>query len=172
MPKSTHKILISGWDKRSFPAVYRKWVSLRGAWPLANAKRPMKRLAMKPRITLLNLIAVLVCSELFAAGPSQLERARELVAKGSLQEAEVTLRHFIAADPNNADARILLGTTLVLEGVRGESVEQLTEAVRLRPSSADAHNKLGMAFSRFLDVKPAREEFEKALALVSHRETG
>jgi tetratricopeptide (TPR) repeat protein len=37
--------------------------------------------------------------------------------------------------------------------------------VRLRPNSAGAHNQLGMAFSRFLDVKPAREEFEKALEL-------
>jgi tetratricopeptide (TPR) repeat protein len=125
----------------------------------------MKLFAMKARMTLLHLVAVLVCSELLAAEQSPLERARELVAKGSLTEAEVTLRHIIAADPNSADARILLGTTLVLEGVRGESVEQLTEAVRLRPNSANAHNKLGMAFSRFLEVKPAREEFEKALEL-------
>jgi tetratricopeptide (TPR) repeat protein len=120
---------------------------------------------MKSRVALSNLVAVLVCSQLLAAGQSQIERAREQVAKGSLKEAEVTLRQIIAADPNNADARILLGTSLVLEGVRGESVEQLTEAVRLRPNSADAHNKLGMAFSRFLDIKPAREEFEQALAL-------
>jgi tetratricopeptide (TPR) repeat protein len=125
----------------------------------------MKPFAMKARMTLLHLVAVLVCSELLTAGQSPLERARELVAKGSLRQAEVTLRQIIAADPNSADARILLGTTLVLEGVRGESVEQLTEAVRLRPNSANAHNKLGMAFSRFLEVKPAREEFEKALEL-------
>jgi tetratricopeptide (TPR) repeat protein len=120
---------------------------------------------MKSRTTLWNLVAVLVCAELLAAGQSQLERARELVAKGSLKEAEVTLRQIVAANSNNADARILLGTTLALEGIRGESVEQLTEAVRLRPNSANAHNQLGMAFSRFLDVKPAREEFEKALDL-------
>jgi tetratricopeptide (TPR) repeat protein len=125
----------------------------------------MKPFAMKARMTLLHLVTVLVCSELLAAGQSPLERARELVAKGSLKEAEVTLRQIIAADPTSTDARILLGTTLVLEGVRGESVEQLTEAVRLRPNSANAHNKLGMAFSRFLEVKPAREEFEKALEL-------
>jgi tetratricopeptide (TPR) repeat protein len=122
-------------------------------------------LAIKARMTLLKLLAVLVCSELLVAGQSPLERARELVAKGSLKEAEVTLRQIIAADPNSADARILLGTALVLEGVRGESVEQLTEAVRLRPNSANAHNKLGTAFSRFLEIKPAREEFEKALEL-------
>jgi tetratricopeptide (TPR) repeat protein len=125
----------------------------------------MKPLAMNSRTTLLDLIAVLLCSQLLAAGQSQLERARELVAKGSLKEAELKLRPIVATDPNNADARILLGTTLVLEGIRGESLEQLTEAVRLRPSSANAHNQLGMALSRFLDVKPAREEFEKALQL-------
>ena len=122
-------------------------------------------LAIKARMMLLKLLAVLVCSELLAAGQSPLERARELVAKGSLREAEVTLRQIVAADPNSADARILLGTVLVLEGVRGESVEQLTEAVRLRPNSANAHNRLGMALSRFLEVKPARDEFEKALDL-------
>ena len=152
----------------SFPAVYEKRVSRErhlGFQPPAHAKRPMKPLPTKPRRTLLNLVAVLVCSELLAAGQSQLARARELVAKGSLKQAEVTLRQIIAADSNNADARILLGTTLVLEGVRGESVEQLTEAVRLNPNSANAHNQLGMAFSRFLDVKPAREEFERALEL-------
>lgn len=77
----------------------------------------------------------------------------------------MTLRQIIATNPNNADARTLLGTTLALEGVRGESVQQLTEAVRLRPNSARSHNQLGMAFSRFLEVKPAREEFEKALEL-------
>ncbi len=116
-------------------------------------------------MTLLNLAAVLFCLESLAAGQSQLERARELVARGSLKDAEVKLRHIIAADPNSADARVLLGTTLVLEGVRSESLEQLTVAVHLRPNSANAHNQLGMAFSRFLDVRPARQEFEKALEL-------
>jgi tetratricopeptide (TPR) repeat protein len=125
----------------------------------------LKRFAIKARITLLKLLAVLVCSELLVAGQSPLEKARELVAKGSLNEAEATLRQIIAADPNSVDARILLGTVLALEGVRGESLEQLSTAVRLRPSSANAHNQLGVALSRFLEIKPAREEFEKALEL-------
>jgi tetratricopeptide (TPR) repeat protein len=125
----------------------------------------LKRFAIKARIALLKLLAVLVCSELLVAGQSPLEKARELVAKGSLNEAEATLRQIIAADPNSVDARILLGTVLALEGVRGESLEQLSTAVRLRPSSANAHNQLGVALSRFLEIKPAREEFEKALEL-------
>jgi tetratricopeptide (TPR) repeat protein len=125
----------------------------------------LKRFAIKARIALLKLLAVLVCSELLVAGQSPLEKARELVAMGSLKEAEATLRQIIAADPNSVDAHILLGTALALEGVRGESLEQLSTAVRLRPSSANAHNQLGVALSRFLEIKPAREEFEKALEL-------
>jgi tetratricopeptide (TPR) repeat protein len=125
----------------------------------------MKLLAIRARMTLLKLVSVLVCSELLVAGQSPLEKARELVAQGSLKEAEVTLRRIIATNPNSADARILLGAALALEGVRGESVEQLTEAVRLLPNSAKAHNELGMALSRFLEIKPAREEFERALKL-------
>jgi tetratricopeptide (TPR) repeat protein len=125
----------------------------------------MKPLATKSFMMLLNVIAVLLCSQLLAAGQAQLERARQLVAKGSLKEAEATLRRIITANPNNPEARTLLGTTLVLEGIRGEAIEQLTDAVRLRPNSARSHNQLGMAFSRFLEVKPAREEFEKALEL-------
>lgn len=140
-------------------------VDILGSPTASSCPATNEPLALKPLMTPLNLVAVLLCSQLLAAGQAQLEKARELVAKGSLKEAEVTLRHIISANPNNVDARILLGTTLVLEGVRSESVEQLTEAVRLRPDSARAHNQLGMAFSRFLEVRPAREEFEKALEL-------
>jgi tetratricopeptide (TPR) repeat protein len=125
----------------------------------------IKLLAINRRLALLKLLAVLVFSELLVAAQSPLDKAKELIAKGSLKEAEVTLRQLVAADPKSADAHILLGTALLLEGVRGESLEHLTTAVRLRPDSANAHNKLGMALSRFLEIKTAREEFEKALEL-------
>ena len=75
------------------------------------------------------------------------------------------LRQTIAADPNNIDARVLLGTTLALQGVRGEAIEQLAEAVRLNASSATAHNEFGMVLSRFVEMKAARQEFERALEL-------
>ncbi len=58
-----------------------------------------------------------------------------------------------------------MGTTLALQGIRGESIEQLTEVVRLRPHSASAYNTLGMVLSRFLEVQGAREAFDKALEL-------
>jgi Flp pilus assembly protein TadD len=69
----------------------------------------------------------------------------------------------IAADPKRADARRLLGTTLALEGIRGEAIEQMAEAVRLKPSSAQTHNAYGRVLSRFVELKAARQEFEQAL---------
>jgi protein O-GlcNAc transferase len=111
------------------------------------------------------LVVVLACSELLAQGQSSLERARKLVSVGSFDKAEAMLRQTIAADPSNIDARVLLGKTLALQGVRGQAIEQLAEAVRLSPSSATAHNEFGTVLSRFVEVRAARREFERALEL-------
>jgi Flp pilus assembly protein TadD len=111
------------------------------------------------------LFAVLFSATSLLAGQVQLEQAKKLLSQGSLKEAVVLLRESVAADPRNADARMLLGTALALEGVRGEAIEQLTETVRLRPNSAAAHNRLGSVLSRFVETQAARREFEKALEL-------
>jgi Tfp pilus assembly protein PilF len=120
------------------------------------------RPTIKARMIVVGLIGVLACSELVAQGQPSLERARGLVSVGSFDKAEAMLRQTIAADPNNMDARVLLGKTLALRGVRGESIEQLAEAVRLNPSAATAHNEFGMVLSRFVEVRAARQEFERA----------
>ena len=125
----------------------------------------MMRPRLKAQMKLVGVVVVLACSELLAQGQSSLERARKLASVGSFDKAEAMLRQTIAADPNNIDARVLLGTTLALQGVRGEAIEQLAEAVRRNPNSANAHNEFGMVLSRFVEVRPARQEFERALEL-------
>jgi tetratricopeptide (TPR) repeat protein len=100
-----------------------------------------------------------------AAQISDLERARELIERGTPEKAEAVLRPLVARDASNADARLLLGTALALEGKRSESIRELLEAVKLRPQSAAAYNTLGMALSRFVENEPAREAFEKAIQL-------
>jgi tetratricopeptide (TPR) repeat protein len=125
----------------------------------------MKWPVVKALTKLARLIAVLACSELLVLAQSRLDTARELVSKGSFEKAEAMLRQAIAADPNSVDARVLLGTTLALQGIRGEAIEQLAAAVRLNPNSASAHNEFGMVLSRFVEVKSARQEFERALEL-------
>src|ERR1700726_3926363 len=117
------------------------------------------------RMVVVRLVVVLACTALLAQGQSSLERARKLVSAGSFDKAEAMLRQTIAADPSNIDARVLLGKTLALQGVRGEAIEQLAEGVRLNPSSATTHNEFGMVLSRFVEVRAARQEFERALEL-------
>jgi tetratricopeptide (TPR) repeat protein len=94
-----------------------------------------------------------------------LQTVRDLVSKGSFDKAVAILRRIIIADPRRADARVLLGTTLALEGIRGEAIEQMAEAVRLKPSSAETHNAYGTVLSRFVELTAARQEFEQALEL-------
>ena len=100
-----------------------------------------------------------------AAQQSSLDEARQLISRGANAQAERVLRTALATNAQNADARQLLGNLLALEGRRRESIEQLTELVRLRPNSAAAYNALGMALSRFVELKLAREAFERALQL-------
>lgn len=112
------------------------------------------------------LAAVLLASAAPAMeGQRALEEARAWLAKGSAQRAVEMLRPIVAAEPHNAEARLLLGTALALEGVRAESIAELREAVKLRPDSAAAYNSLGMALSRFLETGEARAAFENAIRL-------
>ncbi|PYT27583.1 MAG: hypothetical protein DMG57_17690 [Acidobacteria bacterium] len=107
----------------------------------------------------------LVCAVHALAAQPSLDQVRELLSKGSRHSAVAMLRRIVAADPRNADAHIMLGTTLALEGSRSDSIQQLTEAVRLKPDSAEAYRALGMALARFVETKAAREAFEKAIEL-------
>jgi len=117
------------------------------------------------RIRFIALVVVLAGSGLLAFGQTDLQTIRDLVSKGSFDKAVPLLRKMIAANPNHADTRMLLGTTLALEGIRGEAIEQMAEAVRLKPSSAQTHNAYGRVLSRFVELKAARQEFEQALEL-------
>ncbi len=121
--------------------------------------------SMKSFIATIVVLAALVSVGRLCAQQPSLDQAAKLLSRGSTTEAVVMLRQIIAADASNADARLLLGTALALNGNRSESIEKMAEAVRLRPQSASAHNQYGMVLSRFVEVKAARREFETALEL-------
>jgi tetratricopeptide (TPR) repeat protein len=125
----------------------------------------MKRSPIKSYIAILGLLAVFLFAEQFCARQTSINKAAELLSKGSTADAIAMLRQVVAADTGNVDARLLLGTALALTGSRNESLEQMAEAVRLRSDSAVAHLQYGMVLSRFMEVRGARQEFEKALAL-------
>jgi tetratricopeptide (TPR) repeat protein len=121
--------------------------------------------ATQRRIRLMALAVVLLGWGTLALGQADLQTVRGLVSKGSFEQAVVILRQMITNGPNRADVRTLLGTTLALEGIRGEAIEQMAEAARLDPRSAQTHNAYGKVLSRFLELAEARQEFEQALQL-------
>jgi Flp pilus assembly protein TadD len=106
---------------------------------------------------------LLVSLSVLAAG--ELDTAKKLIAAGSLNEAVVLLRSLVAADPQDPDACLLLGTALALVPRRSEAIEVLRRAVELRPDSAQAHLSMGMALARFGERDGARQAYEKAVAL-------
>jgi tetratricopeptide (TPR) repeat protein len=113
----------------------------------------------------LGLLALFLFSQLLLAGQNPLDKAADLLSRGSLGDSIIMLRQIVADDPGNADAHLMLGTALALQGSRTESIEQMAEAVRLRPNSASVHDRLGMVLSQFVEFKAARQEFETALEL-------
>lgn len=114
---------------------------------------------------LAGLLAVaLVTSILTAQQVSRVERAWKLVVAGQRSQAEAVLRELLQQNPQDADARLLLGSILMEAGNR-ESIEHLATAVSLRPHSAEAHNALGEAYNAFGDIKAARLEFQRAVNL-------
>lgn len=95
----------------------------------------------------------------------EIGKARELVAKGSVDAAISLLRGIVKQDPGNADAHLLLGTALALVPKRSEAIAELRRAIELRPSFAPAYNTLGMTLGRFVELDAARRAFEKAIEL-------
>ena len=94
-----------------------------------------------------------------------IENAWDLLRQGQRPQAIALLQQIIQQHPDNADARLLLGSVLMEDGRRDESIAQLTEAVRLRPKSAEAQNALGEAYIAFEDFSSARAPLEQAVAL-------
>lgn len=111
------------------------------------------------------LSVVLISSGLLFAQEPSVENAWKLVGSGHQDEAIHVLNEIIKRTPNDADARLLLGSLLSEKRDRDGAIDQLTVAVRLRPTSADAQNALGEAYSSFGDFEAARRPLEQAVAL-------
>ena len=62
------------------------------------------------------------------------------------------------AEAFDADARLLLGSVLAEQGERSESIAQLSEGVRLRPQSAEAHYQLARVYVRLRKTEDAQRE--------------
>ncbi|MEO8657575.1 MAG: tetratricopeptide repeat protein [Bryobacteraceae bacterium] len=96
---------------------------------------------------------------------SSVENAWNLIAAGKRDEAKSLLLALVQTEAQNAEAHLLLGSLLMEDGAKDDSLLHLKEGVRLTPKSAAAHNALGEAYTTFANPKAARPEFERAVTL-------
>jgi tetratricopeptide (TPR) repeat protein len=111
------------------------------------------------------ILTLVLCPCVFSDSASDLQRAQDLLANGSLSEAVTVLRRVVQDDPNNLDAHLTLGTALGLQGLRVQSLDEIERGIKISPNSAKARNQLGVILSRFLETDAARKAFEDALVL-------
>ena len=76
-------------------------------------------------------------------------------------EAVEVLRPLLAARPDLADGRYLLGKILLAQGAPEEARAQLEAAAELSPGDANTHYQLGQAYQRLGRQDDARREFDE-----------
>jgi tetratricopeptide (TPR) repeat protein len=103
-----------------------------------------------------------------AAG--QLDRARILAARGSVEEALEALEAFLADEPRNAGALVLKGALLLELREGEEALAVLRGAVEEAPGSAEAWNGLARCLHALARDEEALEAARRAQALLSHGE--
>jgi Flp pilus assembly protein TadD len=92
----------------------------------------------------------------------RIELGQVAAARGQLDDA---LQHFAAAQANHEDdARVCLLRAAVLDkqNKRAEAVQSLREAIRLRPTLAEAYDQLGIRLAidgNFAEAQAVFEEF-------------
>lgn len=107
----------------------------------------------------------LFCAGLLLAQRPPVEQAWDLLAQGRREETVGVLRRIIEANPNDAEARLMLGSILSEDGAYSEAIDQLKQAVRLLPRSEQAHHALGEALNAWGTPKSASAEFKTAIEL-------
>ena len=123
-------------------------------------------LRIPPRLRPAGLTALVTFGSLLGADISDpLLKATDALVSGSPQSAVETLEPVVAADPDNADARRLLGVALSLLGRRAAALEALGAAARLQAANPANQLALAQALAQFGENSRAQESFRAALDL-------
>ena len=99
------------------------------------------------------------------AGPSPLQRGRQLQASGQFAAAEAVYRGLLAENPEHAEGHHLLGVLSLQMGRADAAVELISRSLTLRPGNAQAHANLGSALVGLKRPQEALEHYERALQI-------
>ncbi len=89
----------------------------------------------------------------------------ELQRAGRLADARRLYERVLEIEPDNADARHLLGVVAMQQGERELALKQLLRAIELQPGFAAYHNNLGAAYQSLGRLDEAICAFRRACAL-------
>jgi tetratricopeptide (TPR) repeat protein len=107
------------------------------------------------------ILLALPASQVFAAS---IARGFQLLEQGNLEEAHRELKAVVESDSRSTDGWILLGITDYHLRNDQEAINELGEALKLEPSSVQAHYVLGQIYFRKSDLEGAEQHLTKAYA--------
>ncbi|MEZ5669577.1 MAG: GNAT family N-acetyltransferase [Alphaproteobacteria bacterium] len=159
-------------DPRCLPAALRHTQSLCAAGRLHEAEtnyRQILRIEPQSRDAKQGLQAVAAAAQ-HATAPSsavasRLELARQLARAGDLVEATRVLNAVLRLEPENFQARHMLGLAALQRRQFKTAERELAHAARLGPQSAIVHNQLGQAQVGLGRAAEALASFDRAIAL-------
>lgn len=102
-------------------------------------------------------------SVLASGGSALLDRGVNAFRQGQFAAAEADFRRAVAAQPEDPDAHLNLGSALVQLGRVDEARKEYDEAIRLAPDKARARFNLGTLLASQSDDSGALAELEQAL---------
>jgi tetratricopeptide (TPR) repeat protein len=142
-------------------------VTLANPRPIAGCGLRIAELSLSAPISIRNPQSKIQNPKSPASQPSQreIERARQMIVAGAVDQAIELLRGIAQKEPDNYDAHLLLGMALALAPERSQAIEHFRRAIELRPAFAPAYHTFGTALARLADFDAARQMFEKAVAL-------
>ncbi len=96
---------------------------------------------------------------------SRLDRATNLHGAGDLKTAERLYREVLEVEPDNAQARHLLGVLALQRGRPDDAVERIRAAIEIGPAEAAWHYNLGNALQRLGRPGEAVASYREAVGL-------
>src|SRR5207244_3864649 len=100
-----------------------------------------------------------------SAARSYVASAQKALAAGDSATALEKLNRAVQADPNFAQAYLLLGVTEFQGGQTAKSIRHYKRALKLQPRSYTGHYNLALAYLRERNFQDARAELEQAVSL-------
>lgn len=88
-----------------------------------------------------------------------------LVRESHFEKACVLIQNAIEINPRSFDANLALGLVKRLQGRPADSIQALTTAIDIKPSSAEAFYNLALSFEACGEVRAARIAIDKAATL-------